>query len=779
MHTESVSIQPNSSSQVLTFIYRHFGKIISFFLPVFTYLYLSMQQAIIPYGNYSIYTTKDTSDMLTNFHSIYSMIHSGSFSLMYKTGTSMDFGSTIPLIGLKPLLIPLLFMSEEHAISFLPVINAILIGISGLSMYLYLKNTKLSSIKYGVLWSILFSLAYSLSSCMTVQTVQFYYNDIAALFPLLFMYYETMMQSGRKKPFSLLLFYMLLCQFQLSIAIMIILFFHILICSDSKIKDALHKALSFLVTCLQVLAAAAFWIFPGLITIIRMYKATASFKLPILLDSPFGYISRFFFGSDASYFYTSEYGINIYCGSFTMILAFTYLVFSPDKRLKIKRIGFACLLSVICLLRPVLSAFFLFHVEKSFFNPLSFLIVFFIIRAANNCLSDIEVLTLRSIILILVGIIILYALCIRFSSHITGTVNMIFGFSTLVSIAIILTEYKRQSISHKTFAFLISIAFIFDISYTAYNTIVLSIVDNYTINDQITNMHKAEEKALRSYLFSSASSTENMQDDPLTSFFTDDYYLIPGNTEYIHEDAPNPDVISRVNAIAKENGCEKDLLKEIRISPELNSAEESSIKSFENGQIELSFPTDKESSKHYFTLSVKDHPVGEIYLIFDNRLYYKGQVEKNKSIKQFLNVPESALTDHCYKTSFSIAQLDTDALNSLSEQLSTLHDTRHTYKPFSVMFSCSASQNGTLVFPYMFSEHNHIYLDGKKITPYCGPSKRSAITLTPGNHTIQIKKNCIAFLLGFIISFLFLTLYFVCSFQLMKPVTKRTQNRTK
>ena len=370
---------------------------LSFLIPV-----LIMIVALV---SYQCFIFQDTSILLTDMKGQYISLFAyfkdvlmGYQSLFYSfsKGLGGNMFGTFAYYLASPLNLLILFFSKANLEAFIIIILLLKIGLSGLTMNIFLNDVNEKNQKMNLLLSI----CYALNSFI----INYFYNiiwlDALYLLPLVALGLNNIIKD--KKPtlyiVSLALslcinYYMgyMLCIFSVLFFIYQLVVNYSIKKDKQMIKRAIYK---FFISSLLAGICSAIILIPTFLELQETPRSfgslTSSFSsrwLSILDIS-----NRIFLGSNSSEKFLLSNNINIYCGFIVVILV--YLYFFNNKTSKKDKIstGILVLFFILSAICPYLN--YIWHglnFPQGFANRFTFIFMFFLIFIASKSFSQLDI----------------------------------------------------------------------------------------------------------------------------------------------------------------------------------------------------------------------------------------------------------------------------------------------------------------------------------------------------------------------------------------------------
>lgn len=367
--------------------------ILAFLIPIL------IMEIVFTILNVGIFSEKSfiISDMQAQYYSLFSYyknIFNGTESLFYtfNSGLGTSMLSTFTYYLASPLnLILLLFNNIHQGIIILMLLK---IGLTGLTMYIYLDN----KLKYKRIYTLMFSLCYALMAYNICYCFNIMWLDGVILAPLILLGIDKLINN---KPllFIITLFLAILSNYYIGYMICIFstiyMFYSLFMKYDFK-KDKkimFKKFIEFALLGILCVLLTTFLLLPGLIELTNSNKEVIfNFDHPFkLIQNILDIMSKTFVGTHYFNNILCKDDVNIYCSLIVFPLLFFYLF--NNKISRKEKIGF-----IIVLLIFIISVSFkitnvLWHgmsIPQGFNHRFSFLFCLYFIYVAYKSFTKID-----------------------------------------------------------------------------------------------------------------------------------------------------------------------------------------------------------------------------------------------------------------------------------------------------------------------------------------------------------------------------------------------------
>ncbi len=443
------------TNKFASYILNRFFYILAFIIPFFTMLFIMKHFAYAPFGNKCMYVLDGA---YINLPVLTGMIHDlkeGTFHLYTLKGSvGAEFFSSITYYLSSPFTLICLFFSQETAVVLLSLFSVLRIALSGPIFLYYLTHRKLGHTHspYDPMMLIL-SLGYALSSYGLVQYNDFMFLDHFMLFPLLLLYLEEFMISGKWKKFAFLNAFLLFSNFYLGIMLNIILVFYYFIKNENPISVIMQRFAKLVATMLFSCALSGITVIPGICAFVQnCQKPYMELFTGHLQGDFYAVFLRHLFYTAPSFKQTSLSGLNVYTGLFAFMLAFSYFLckkFSLTRRAK--DLLFLILL-VLSFSSMQLSYYIhLLSVNGTYFCSYSFVYLAFLLVLGSDVLPHIRSMSLLRILSAAILPIALSILCLNLVSLQPDYNSVYYSLCILIVYGIFLLLYRIGSIKRDSF----------------------------------------------------------------------------------------------------------------------------------------------------------------------------------------------------------------------------------------------------------------------------------------------------------------------------------------
>lgn len=291
--------------------------------------------SVAPFGSNS-FTMIDSMHQYVPFFSVYQekLRHFGSLSYTWNVGGGQNFQSLLLYYMASPLNLIIVFFTRRGIIAAMSLLVAIKIIFSAgaFSFFLSRRRNKISNslIISG------FGVAYALNNYMAGYFWNLMWLDCIMVFPLIILGFERLMTKHDFRLYTLALFYSLFCNYYISfiICVFLILWFfasrHGNVKEDGAVKayfkGLIPDGLRFAGASLLAAGMACFSLLVAYLAITKTASAKLSIPKFEFYGSFMDILKTQFMLTKPINNQTFDGGVNLYCGSFAIVLFFLYVI---------------------------------------------------------------------------------------------------------------------------------------------------------------------------------------------------------------------------------------------------------------------------------------------------------------------------------------------------------------------------------------------------------------------------------------------------------------------
>lgn len=310
----------------------------AFLIPVFVFLSAMIYYNSSPFGSGSFLDSDGLSSVLAAILNNYYNMKAGNMTLSTLGGYAIGIFPGLYIIYYLPLL---LFSADALPAVFM-IQDALLLGLSGFFICYYLSH-RLNGVRANKTdWKMLFpALIYSLNTFMiAMHSYLFWWYLLFALFPLLVLFEERLIYERKWFPYTLLLFFCILTNFNIAFYICIYLVIHFFTCKFDSIKDFIIKGFRFAIPSLLG-ALCNFSNLYGLFASLFTQREGTGYAEADSVAPTFGFFTSYFnqwkqfmLFSPCETITENNGHINLYMGVFFLIL---FALFIISKKIGLKQ----------------------------------------------------------------------------------------------------------------------------------------------------------------------------------------------------------------------------------------------------------------------------------------------------------------------------------------------------------------------------------------------------------------------------------------------------------
>lgn len=221
--------------------------ILSFIIPLIIFSYICYVAKIYPFGDILI-NKYDSFGQYTSFliELISKLKMGGNFFYTLHAGCGSNFLGIFNLYASSPLNLLFIFFKSNQVYSFYILLTYLKIGLSGLSLFLYLKNVNKKKLNV----SLIFSTIYALSSFSIVYCYHIMWSDAFYMVPLILLGIDKLVDDDKILLYTICLSIMILINFYIAYMICIFCVIYFIYKIVNKKENKLPTILKFLLASL-------------------------------------------------------------------------------------------------------------------------------------------------------------------------------------------------------------------------------------------------------------------------------------------------------------------------------------------------------------------------------------------------------------------------------------------------------------------------------------------------------------------------------------------------
>lgn len=302
------------------------------YIMVVTGLVLTVFMAVLwivseigPFGGNSL-TMVDSLHQYLPFFSDYhdKLVNEGSLFYTWDIGMGSNLIDIIAYYMSCPLNFIIVLFDREHLYVAMCLLISVKIVLSGVTMASYLgwKCKNKNSI-----FIVPFAMAYALSNYVIGYSWNLMWMDCIMILPLIVQGFEQMTENGKNyKLYTLSMFYGLLCNYYICFMICVFLVIEFLLTNHKNIYKWAEDTLRFAGTSVLAAAMSSFLLIPAYIGLNTTASATRHFPASEWYGSIWDMIKQMFILTSPIKSQTFDGGVNLYCGTFAILLIGVYLL---------------------------------------------------------------------------------------------------------------------------------------------------------------------------------------------------------------------------------------------------------------------------------------------------------------------------------------------------------------------------------------------------------------------------------------------------------------------
>lgn len=367
----------------------HYIVLISGAIPAVFMLGVWIFEKIGPFGSNSITMVDSLHQYLPFFSDYYDkLMNEGSMFYTWHVGLGSNFLSIISYYLASPMNFIVVLFDKKHLYIAMCLLISIKIVLSGASFAYYLGCKCKDKHHFGI---VIFAVAYALSNFVIGYSWNLMWMDCIMILPLIMAGFDKLMENGEYKLYVWSLFYALLCNYYIAFMICIFLVLQFFLTNHHKIKKFFIDGLKFAGSSLLSAGMAAFLLVPAYLGI----NTTASAKRVLPEANWYGsfwdLIKQMFFLTKPIKSQQFDGGVNLYCGTFCMILFFVYFLNKKIQLLDKIRNVLLLIFLMISFNNELLNYIWHgFHNQYGIPNRFSFLFIFLLLTMGYEALKNLD-----------------------------------------------------------------------------------------------------------------------------------------------------------------------------------------------------------------------------------------------------------------------------------------------------------------------------------------------------------------------------------------------------
>ncbi|MBR3539305.1 MAG: YfhO family protein [Eubacterium sp.] len=507
-------------------------RILAFLIPFAAVLIGLIAGSFAPFGGKDVMTSGGMTQHLTYYYELYDRVHGGE-SLTYSltSGTGYDFTTVFTYYLSDPLNLIILIFPRTAILAVLNLLYALKLGLAGLFMSIFLTHRKARIIArkeameadradsiaeiaararekkekarekakakgvkehkdfklggseapkshFGTVLSLLdlpnlgFSVAFALSAYMVGQGLDVSHLSVVALFPLILMALDNLLENGKWRLYAALMTASVFCSFYMTIIVFIFSIIYTAVYDYSDLPHALRNILLKLMSDVLAAGAGAVIIFNSIGGGFFQKEISGKFPQGAVSTSFFDLIKSMMTGIRPSNTLYYGYGLDLFCGILALFLLTLYL-FNPNisLRRKLSQAGILTALGAgLILVTPnyFFNGFFASNANVCFF---AFLFIFQLLSMAYEAFHNLEHNTALHINLGAAVLSLMIILSLFFCDGYDTMNPFLVGLELLFIYYILLIMYRTNSMTKRLLLTLLPLILMGEIIFTYVNGI--------------------------------------------------------------------------------------------------------------------------------------------------------------------------------------------------------------------------------------------------------------------------------------------------------------------
>lgn len=495
-------------------------RCLAFVIPVLVVLIGMMLGSFAPFGEKDVMSAGGMSDRLTFYYELHDRVHEGE-GLLYSltSGMGYDFTKAFSYYLTDPLNLIILLFPRTAILTVINLMYALKIGLAGLLMSVFLTHRKkgilsrrermevnrkddiaeiakrelikrkekerkgqkelqlgsseMPKSRFGKfvysldLPNLGFSIAFALSAYMVGQGLDVSHVTVVALFPAILMALDNLLEKGKWKLYTALMAVSIFCSFYMTIIVFVFSILYTAAYEHENLNKAIHGVLLKLMSDMLAVGAGAVIIINVVSSGFFQREISMKFPLNGVSTTVFDVVKAQMPGTPPSSVLTYGYGIDIFCGTASLLLLIFYLL-NPNIS-RGRKIRQSIVLSI-------LTMAFIFVMPNHLFNGFftsranlcvfGFLFVFQLILMAYEAFLNLEHNASWQIhlgtIAFFITVIASTFLCDRFDSM----TPFLIGLEIVIVYYILFLLYRNHNMTNRLFYIVFSLMMVGEISYT-------------------------------------------------------------------------------------------------------------------------------------------------------------------------------------------------------------------------------------------------------------------------------------------------------------------------
>lgn len=458
--------------------------LLSFLIPILMFLLVMYLRVGEIDGNYIL-----ISDMEAQYNSLFQYLKNvlnGTESLFYSfhKGLGGEMFTTFTYYLSSPLNLLVLFFEDGQIPNCILLIILIKLGLSGLTMNIYLNHKDSNKLNINLI----FSMCYALMG----YTINYYFNimwlDAVYMLPIVILGLEKLMDEKKLLLYIIALSYTIICNYYMGymVCLFALLYFIYQMINQSK-KDK-QIIIIFVISSILSAGIASFILIPTIIQLPKLASTQGNISINIeyMINIFKGILQNIIVGNHNCSNTINPYGTYLYITNFCIILVIIYLLNKQvTKREKILILIILLIFLTSFLLRPLTYVWHGFSLPAYFNNREAFLLCFFLIIISKKSYGLLSNITKKEMTIILILYLLLSIMQIVFLG--TSVINNILVTLLFVILYVYLIYLEKNYHKHYNKYFIL-VFIIIELFINLYSSFVSKTIVSYSYEQYFNNV---------------------------------------------------------------------------------------------------------------------------------------------------------------------------------------------------------------------------------------------------------------------------------------------------
>lgn len=461
---------------------KNLYMILAFFTPIFFFLLVMYSRLGTIDGNYIM-----ISDMEAQYNSLFQYLKNvlnGTESLFYSfhKGLGGEMFTAFTYYLSSPLNLIVLFFEDGQLPNCILLIILVKLGLSGLTMNIYLYHKNSTNLKSNFIFSICYALM--------AYTVNYYWNimwlDAMYMLPIVIFGLEKVIDDKKPLLYIISLSYTIICNYYMGymVCLFVLLYFIYQIVIQNK-RDK-TTIIIFIISSILSAGIASFILLPTIMQIssFASTQGNLSINFSYILEILKGLIKNIIFGSHKCSEVSNQYGTYLYIGNFCLIL---YILFFTSKQIDRKEKIISGVITIVFLLSfillPIAYIWHGFSIPSYLNNRHSFLFCFFMITMAMKTYRKINNIAKKDICILFTIYFTVSCVAIAVSKELLNNIIITWLFMIIYIFLIKMSKKSGKSIYHILLVIIVMLEIFINL-YLSFvsKTIIATSYDEYVNN---------------------------------------------------------------------------------------------------------------------------------------------------------------------------------------------------------------------------------------------------------------------------------------------------------